>query len=198
MAARHAREFEMEQGRKYFYGIRTKKNYRKAYPLLLEAARQGFVHAQYLVGYAYRNGLGTKKALAKARRWWTSSAKRDHPGALFNLALDYGRGIRPNPKKAFGLYQRGAELGDREAQCNLAVAYLDGRGTKRSPRLGTYWMRRAARQGDPKAQYNLGRSYLDGEDRKQNKKTAVLWLKKAARQGHGRARNLLKSARLTQ
>jgi TPR repeat protein len=36
---------EMEQGRKYFYGIRTKKNYRKAFPFLLRAARQGYVHA---------------------------------------------------------------------------------------------------------------------------------------------------------
>jgi hypothetical protein len=33
--AQRARSFEMEEGRKYFYGIRTKTNYRKAFPLLL-------------------------------------------------------------------------------------------------------------------------------------------------------------------
>jgi TPR repeat protein len=53
--ARRAEHFEMEEGRKYFYGIRTKTNYRKAFPLLLHAARRGYVHAQYLVGYAYRD-----------------------------------------------------------------------------------------------------------------------------------------------
>ncbi len=58
---RRAQHFEMEEGRKYFYGVRTKTNYRKAFPLLLAAARQGYVHAQYLVGYAYRDALGTKK-----------------------------------------------------------------------------------------------------------------------------------------
>ena len=53
---------------------------------------------------------------------------------MFNLALDYdpARGIRRDPRKAFDLYQRAAKLGDREAQCNLAVAYLDGVGTKRN------------------------------------------------------------------
>jgi TPR repeat protein len=65
--AQSVRHFEMEQGRKFFYGIRTRTNYRKAFPLLLEAARQGYVHAQYMVGYAYRDALGTEKNLAKSR-----------------------------------------------------------------------------------------------------------------------------------
>jgi TPR repeat protein len=184
---RRAQNSEMEEGRKYFCGIRTKRNYPKAFPLLLRATRQGYVHAQFMVGCAYRDGLGTKKTLAQSRRWWTAAAKRDHPGAIFNLALDYdyGRGIRPNPRKAFGLYKRGAKFGDREAQCNLAVVYLDGRGTNRSLRQGT----------DPKAQDNLGRSYLDGEELEKDKIMAKMWLTKAARQGHGRARNLLRAVR---
>lgn len=192
--SQRVQNFEMEQGRRYFYGIRTRKNYRKAFPLLLLAARRGYVHAQYMVGCAYRDGLGTKKRIAQSRRWW-AAARRDHPGALFNLALDYdyGRGVKPNPRKAFSLYKRGAESVDREAQCNLAVAYLDGRGTKRSLQRGKYWMKRAAFQGDPKAQYNLGRSYLDGEEFKQAKKIAKMWLTKAARQGHVRARKLLRT-----
>lgn len=186
---------EMEQGRKYFYGLRIRKNYRKAFPLLLRAARQGYVHAQYMVGCAFRDSLGTTKNLAQSRKWWAAAASREHPGAIFNLALDYdrGRGVRPNPRKAFGLYKRGAEFGDREAQCNLAVAYLDGRGTARSLRRAIHWMKRAASQGDSKAQYNLGRAYLDGEELKQNSKMARLWLTKAAHQGHGRARELLKA-----
>ena len=127
---RRAEHFEMEEGRKYFYGIRTKTNYRKAFPLLLAAARRGYVHAQYLVGYAYRDGLGTEKDLAHSRKWWAASAKRGHPGAMFNLALDYdlARGVRRNPRKAFVLYQRAAKLGDREAQCNLAHRVFGRRG----------------------------------------------------------------------
>lgn len=158
---------QWSRGRKYFYGIRAKKNYRKAFPLLLHAARQGFAHAQFLAGIACRDDLGAQKKIAQSRKWWTS-AKRDHPGALFNLALDYacGREVRPNLRKAFGFYKRGAEMGDREAQCNLAVAYLDGQGIKRDLRKGKDWMKRAALRGDPKSQYNLGLAHLEGEGRK--------------------------------
>src|SRR5580704_8330435 len=110
---RTAQHLDVEEGRKYFYGIRRKTNYRKAFPLLLAAAQEGYVHAQYLVGYAYRDALGTKKDLAKSRKWWAASAKRGHPGAMFNLALDYdlARGVRRDARKAFVLYQRAAKLG---------------------------------------------------------------------------------------
>jgi TPR repeat protein len=198
MAARVRNEDSaMEQGRKYFYGIRTKKNYWRAFPLFLDAAQHGYVHAQFMVGFAFRDGLRTQEKITQSRKWWASAAKRDHPGALFNLALDYdyGRGVRPNPRKAFGLYKRGAELGDREAQCNLAVAYLDGRGIKRDLQ-GNDWMKRAALQADPKAQYNLGLAHLEGEGRKQNRKIAKFWLSKAAGQGHVRARKSLRTVKV--
>ena len=87
--ARRAEHLDLEEGRKYFYGIRTRTNYRKAFPLL----------------------------------WWAASAKRGHPGAMFNLALDYdlARGVRRNRRKAFVLYQRAAKSGDKEStmqSCN--------------------------------------------------------------------------------
>ena len=94
--ARRAQHYELEEGRKYFYGIGRKTNYSKAFPLLLAAARRGYVHAQYAVGYSYRDGRGVPKNLAQSRRWWSAAAKRGHPGAKFNLALDYdlGRGVQ--------------------------------------------------------------------------------------------------------
>ena len=36
--ARRAQHYELEEGRKYFYGIGRKTNYSKAFPLLLAAA----------------------------------------------------------------------------------------------------------------------------------------------------------------
>src|ERR687892_68842 len=38
-------------GQEFFYGISRQKNYRKAFPYLLDAAANGYVHAQNLVGY---------------------------------------------------------------------------------------------------------------------------------------------------
>src|ERR1700694_5550459 len=81
-----------EFGRALFYGEGKKRNYRKAFPLLLQAAREGHVHWQYLTGYALANGLGTSRNLKAARSWYARAAKRGHPGALFNLALMYAQG----------------------------------------------------------------------------------------------------------
>lgn len=50
-----------EIGQNLFYGINVKRNYRKAFPYLLEAAYRGEIHAQNLVGYCYGRGLGVKK-----------------------------------------------------------------------------------------------------------------------------------------
>lgn len=57
---------QAELGRALFYGIRRKRNYRKAFPLLLRAAEEGRVHWQYLAGYALANGLGVKRNLKQA------------------------------------------------------------------------------------------------------------------------------------
>src|SRR5690242_9094949 len=48
-------------GQEFFYGISRPKNYRKAFTYLLDAAANGYVHAQNLVGYCYSQGLGVRK-----------------------------------------------------------------------------------------------------------------------------------------
>jgi uncharacterized protein len=99
-------------------------------------------------------------------------------------------------RAAFPLYKKAALLGDREAQCNLAIAYLEGLGTKPNLPIGIKWMERAARKSDPKAQYNLGLAYLEGEGVAENLSRARHWLKKAAANGHKRASARLKRLRL--
>src|SRR6185437_4646101 len=160
-----------ELGRELFYGIRRRRNYHKAFPLILQAARSGWVHWQYLAGYSLAHGLGVERNLRAARRWYAKAGSKRHPGALFNLALmyDQGRGVRHDYRRAFRLYEKGAKLGDPAAQCNLALAYLDGRGTARSLRDAIRWFRMAAAKGDPKAQYNLGLAYLEGEGVRKSK-----------------------------
>ena len=55
-----------EIGQNFFYGISVRRNYRKAFPYLLDAAALGYVHAQNLVGYCYDLGLGVKRSKAAA------------------------------------------------------------------------------------------------------------------------------------
>jgi uncharacterized protein len=120
-------------GQNFFYGISVRKNYRKAFPYLLDAAARGYVHAQNLIGYCYDLGLGVKRSKSAALFWYRQAAKFNHREALCNLALKYekGEGVTVNHKKAFSLYKKAAQLGDAPAQCNLAIGYLEGSGRSR-------------------------------------------------------------------
>ena len=193
MSTRILKDDPSELGQNLFYGISEKRNYRKAFPFLLEAANRGDVHTQNLVGYCYDLGLGVKCDKALAVFWYRQAAKFNHREALYNLALKYekGEGVVVNDQKAFSLYKKGAELGDAPAQCAFAIAYLEGRGTKQDLSKGIEWLRKAARKRDAYAQYNLGTAYLDGEGVKVSRRYARVWLEKAAKQGHKKAKTAI-------
>ena len=103
-----------ERGQDLFYGLGVRKNYRKAFPLLMEAAQSGHVHCMNLVGYSYDSGFGVQKDFAAAVHWYGRAAEHSHRVALYNLAVCYdrGHGVQADPDKAFSLYQQSAMLGD--------------------------------------------------------------------------------------
>lgn len=68
-------------------------------------------------------------------------------GALLALGL----GSRPDPGRAFDLYQRAAGRGLASAQASLAAAYEAGRGTAPDPVRAYLWYALAAIGGDPAA-----------------------------------------------
>jgi hypothetical protein len=181
-------------GQDSFYGSRRRRrNFAKAFPLLMVAARAGIPHAQNLVGYCLDEGKGVKRDRAAARRWYAKAARAGHTVATVNLAMSYefGTGGRRSPKRAAALYRTAAQVGDAWAQCNLGVLYLDGDGVEEDWSAGVRWLKAAASQGEPKAQYNLGRAYLElgGND---NRKRALRWLATATRNGHAEAARLFK------
>ena len=87
-------------GQLYFYGDSVKRNYRKAFPYLLEAAERGDVHCCNLVGYCLNLGLGVEQDHEQALQWYKKVAKYDHPEALFNLALIY-ENVKPKGKSHY-------------------------------------------------------------------------------------------------
>jgi uncharacterized protein len=149
MSTRILKNDPSELGQNLFYGISVKRNYRKAFPFLLEAANRGDVHTQNLVGYCYDLGLGVQSNKALALFWYRQAAKFNHSEALWNLALKYDKsdGVGVNDKKAFSLYMKAAELGDAPAQYNLGMSYLDGEGVKANRRHARLWFEKAAQQG---------------------------------------------------
>ena len=51
-------------------------DYADAFAESLEAARQGDADAQYLVGYLYMRGEGTRRDFVRAYRWFTLAARQ--------------------------------------------------------------------------------------------------------------------------
>jgi len=112
------------RGRQLFYGIDRRKNFRQAFPFLLQAANAGYLHSQNLVGYSYAEGLGVKKNHKLALYWFRMAAEGKHREAPFNvgLAYEFGRGTRIDLRKAARYYEMAARMGNPAAQCNLGVA----------------------------------------------------------------------------
>lgn len=54
-------------GQSYFYGAGGRPNYKKAFPLLLSAAKDGYPHAQNLIGFSLDSGLGVRRDPATRR-----------------------------------------------------------------------------------------------------------------------------------
>jgi TPR repeat protein len=52
-------------GKQLFYGVGCKKNYKRAFVYLLQAANAGYVHSQNLVGYCFIKGLGDRRCAGR-------------------------------------------------------------------------------------------------------------------------------------
>ena len=163
-----------------------RKNYRKAFPLLMEAAQSGHVHCMNLIGYSYDNDLVFRRI---SRQPFIGMSRQQSMtiGLLFTISpyvMTKGDGVQADPGKAFSLYQQSAMLGDLPSACNLGVMFIDGCGTEQDLAAGIWWLRWAARKGEAKAQYNMGRAYSYGEGVPKNRRRALAWLGKAAEQGN--------------
>lgn len=63
---------------------------------------------------------------------------------------------------SFEIYLKKAELGDAEAQYQLAFCYYKGDGVKQDYSEAFKWWKKAAEQGDAKAQNELGECFFYG------------------------------------
>jgi TPR repeat protein len=84
-----------------------------------------------------------------------------------------------------------AELGDAEAQNNLANCYDLGHGVPQDDKQAVKWYTKAAEQGHAGAQRGLANCYRHGRGVLQDYKQAANWFTKAAEQGVAEAQNNL-------
>lgn len=106
-------------------------------------------------------------------------------------AYYYGNGVVQNYEEAVKWYEKAAQMGHQEAQCDLGNCYYYGEGLPENYERSVYWYEKAAEQGNVRALYNLGNSYYYGEGVAQNRELAMAYYDRAAALGSTHAKERL-------
>jgi TPR repeat protein len=122
-----------------------------------EAAESGNVLAQYNLGVAYRDGLGTEIDAQKALEWFEKAAAGGDDTAAFNIGVMYddGQMIPEDNQMAIAWYDVAAKRGNTDAMINLGLMYEAGEGITANPTEAAALFAQAAAKGDQFAALKL-------------------------------------------
>ena len=84
-----------------------------------------------------------------------------------------------------------AEVGDSDAQYNLAMLYFNGEAVFQSYSDAVFWFKKAAKQNNVDAKYHLAGMYMTGRYVELDYTKAAQWYRDAAEQGHAPSQNNL-------
>ncbi len=101
---------------------------------------------------------------------------------LANWYMMFG-GTAPTSEEKAQQWQRDAEQGNAQAQCELGLAYSKGQGVVHDPAESVKWLRKSAEQGNAEAQENLGQACLK-EGTPHSIEEGIKWFRKSAEQGN--------------
>lgn len=151
---------------------------------LRELADRSHVHAQLLVGYAFRRGHGVPRDDAIAEAYYLKAARAGMAPAQFNLGTFYLESDQLHKAQPWLL--SAAERGHAAAQNNLAQLHLR-KGPLYNEAEAFQWFLRAAEAGHVDAQYNTCHMYSAGDGVARNEVEAYKWCDIAAASGHEKA-----------
>lgn len=119
-------------GKMYRYGVSgVEADTSKAEKLLRESSNGGVAEAQYELAVIYESGIDFRADVKEALRWYEKSANSGFAKAQFVMGKYYANGysqpdfvLNPNLDKAIEFWKLAAENDYKEAQFELATAYV--------------------------------------------------------------------------
>ncbi len=121
--------------------------------------------ASYNLGVYYEDGMGVRRNLKEAVRYYELAAKNECPYAFHNLATFYRRGVgglKQDYKKALSLYKKAIRMQDDPlSYLSLAQMFFNGFGVKKNKRRALSLLQTAADKGDNYGKYLLGLYYYN-------------------------------------
>lgn len=180
-----AQDNALEQNYKQGEVLFNRKEYKKAYSLLLDAANQGHSGSQFLIGKMYMLGNGVTLDYIEAMKWYTKAANSGYAPAYNNIGVMYlrGWGVNASATEAMKWYLKAAEQGIAMAQVNIGSLYRIGEGVEKDCAEAIKWYTKAADQGHAPALIILGLQYESGECVNKNSEIAFNYYRKAAELG---------------
>ena len=121
-----------------------------AVAFLQRAADVGAPEAQFELAKLYERGTGVAADPAKALQLYQSAALQNFADAINDLGFLHhqgGLGLPANPQKAYGFFQRAAELRHPQAQFNFAALIDDGLVPGKGPEDAAQFLYAALRSG---------------------------------------------------
>lgn len=180
-----AQESQVEQNYKKGEELFDKKEFKKAFPILMDAANQGHPGAQFLIGKMFMLGSGVTLDYTEAMKWYRKAADSDYANAYNNIGVMYaeGWGVPQDAAEAMKWYIKAADKGIAIALSNIGKMYIRGEGVEKDCREAIKWYTKAADQGLASAWGELGLLYEVGECVEKNSETAFDYYKKAVELG---------------
>ncbi len=123
----------------------------------LEKARNGDMMAQHKLASLYEQGIGVRKDLAQAFKWYQRSAEQGNIKAEYQVGYMYflGRGVDQDLAKAKTILEKVAGKGYVAAQYMMGHMYEKGLGVTANVDQAQQWYVRAANNGYLNAKYAL-------------------------------------------
>ncbi len=131
----------------------THGDYAQAVAFMETAAEQGDADAQYNLGIAYANGVGTNRDYVASIKWFRRAADQGAAPAQFNLGVIYqrGLGVPQDYVESAKWYLLAAQAGEPRAQFEIGLKLADGQGIPRDLVHAHMWLSLAAAQGEANA-----------------------------------------------
>ena len=165
----------------YYLKAATNCNYSEpeALEYLEKKAKEGNPYAEWNYGNYYSDPEISSYDLEKAFYWFSKAAEKDMAVPLNNVGYSYiyGREVKKDVKKGIELMSKGAELGSKSAQENLAYLYAGYDDIMPLNYKEAFkWMEVLAKKGSLYAKYDIGVCYFYGRGVPEDKSKAVeIW-----------------------
>ena len=161
---------------------------------LEQLAEDGDVHAQYIIGTAYRDGGLLIPDMAKAKKLLERAAEQDLDAAQYALGKLYLSDDTDIHDSAKGIYwlKRSADNGNDFAAYRLGKEYLSGVHVTKDVETAAFYLNQAANNGNAYAQYLLGKLTLMGEGVPKDMDAAYEWFAAARDNGNNYAEFFMK------